>query len=214
MRTLEVTVDLVEPISTRFTAGQFMQFKIGSVLRSYSIINVPDHNRFLKFCVGLLDNGEASDFFRSAKIGQELFMRGPSGIFSIENFSKNSFFVAGGVGIAPFCSMIPDMLARSYEGKAHLLFGVATEDDIFYFDRFNHLHNLYPNFTFTPIVSRPQLHWPGETGRVTTYLDVAYEYYKDYLYYICGSSEMVKDARDLLLKKGQNIADIKLEIFT
>lgn len=213
MHTCELVVELVDPPEINFMAGQYMQFKIGEILRSFSIIDIPDRNRTLKFCIGLYEHGVASDFLRKAKVGSDLEMQGPMGNFTVEDFGKNYFFVATGVGVAPFVSIIPDMLGRGYDKKLHLLFGVRHEEDVFFFDRFSHLHNLYPNFTFTPIVSRPKYHWPGEHGRVTTYIDIAYEYYRDYIFYISGAEAMVKDMRELLLKKGHSLDNIKLEIF-
>jgi NAD(P)H-flavin reductase len=213
LNTIELTVGLAFPTDVRFLAGQIMELKFGSVFRAYSIINVPDQNQSLKFCIGLLEKGVASDFFRIVKVGHEIDMRGPSGNFIVNDFSKNYFFIATGVGVAPFVSIVPDMMLRGFEEKVHLLFGVREEEDVFYFDRFTHLQNMYANFKFTPVLSRPKSHWPGETGRVTTYLDVAYEYYKSYVFYISGGIEMVKDVRALLEKKDHDLDKVKLEIF-
>ena len=213
MNVLEVTAELMVPDTILFLAGQFMQLQIGGELKAYSILDIPDHNKSLKFCVSLIAAGKASEFFKTAKVGDEIDMRGPVGNFTAEDFSKNYFFVATGVGVAPFASMIPDMLGRGYNGKCRLLFGLRHEEDVFYFDRFTHLQSLYPNFTFTPTLSQPKSHWPGEVGRVTTYIDVAYEYYKDYLFYVCGWQEMVRDTKDLLLKRGHDPLKIKVEIF-
>ncbi len=213
MNVLEITVLLLSPDHLEFKAGQFMQFKIGGDLKAYSIISVPDHNLALKFCISLIDGGKASDFFKVAKVGQELEVRGPAGNFTVEDLSKNYFFVATGVGVAPFASIIPDMLSRGYANNCRLLFGLRSEDNVFYYDRLTHTQTLYQNFKFTPLLSQPKSHWPGETGRVTTYIDVAYEYYKDYVFYICGWQEMVKDVKDLLIKRGHKPENIKVEIF-
>lgn len=211
---LELSVDLILPDTILFKAGQFMQFILGpQQFRSYSIVSVPDHNRTLKFCVELVPGGAGSAFVKSLSVGSEVKMRGPLGVMTFDFFERDACFIAGGVGIAPYASMIPDMLSRGYSREAHLLFGVRNEENVFYFDRFNHLATMYQNFKFTPILSRPEMHWPGEVGRVTTYLDVAYERYRDRLFYICGGMDLVKDVRSLLLRKGHKPTDIKLEIF-
>ncbi len=214
---VELDVEIVSDKPVQFAAGQFMQFKFGKVLRSYSIVSVPGPGvdaRHLKFCAELLNHGVASEFFRAAEPGAVVDMVGPSGNFTIRDLSQNYFMVATGVGVAPFASMIPDALARGYEHDLHLLFGVRSEEDVFYFDRFSHLANLYKNFKFIPILSRPKSHWPGEMGRVTTYLDVAYEYYTDHTFFLCGGIEAVKDLRSLLARKGHPQDKVKLEIFT
>jgi ferredoxin-NADP reductase len=210
---LEIAVVLVVPELVEFLAGQFMQFQIGDELKSYSIVSSPNENTVLTFCVGLVEGGKATEFFKAAKIGKEINLRGPAGNFTMDDFSKNYFFVATGVGVAPYASIITDMLVRGYSNKCRLLFGLRFEEDVFYFDRFTHLQNQYPNFTFTPILSRPVSHWPGETGHVTTYIDVAYEYYKDYIFYISGRQQMVDDVKALLLKRGHDPKNLKVEIF-
>lgn len=213
LNVIELTVDLVMPSQVPFKAGQFMQFKIGDVLKSYSVAVVPDHAEYFKFCIELLPSGVASDYFRRLHAGDDIVMQGPHGMFTFEQFNRNAFFVATGVGVAPFVSLVPDMLTRGYNAEVTLLFGVRSEEDVFYFDRFNHLSVLYPNFKFYPILSQPKMHWPGEVGRVTTQLDVMYDRHKDCLFYLCGGKEMVGECRDILLKRGHKLEDVKLEVF-
>ena len=212
---IELVVELQSPASVVFQAGQFMQFKIGEVYRSYSISCMPNIvNNSLQFCIGLFETGVGSNFFRQAKVGDIIDMRGPFGVFVFKDFNRNVTFVATGVGVAPFSSIIPDMLTKGYSGNVKLLFGVRHEEDIFYFDKFSHLSSLYPNFKFLPMLSRPKSHWPGETGRVTNYLDAHFQNLKDNLFYVCGGMEMIKDTRAILLKNNHPTKEIKLEIFT
>ncbi len=210
---IELTVDLTSPGQIIFEAGQFMDFRFGKDVRSYSIVSVPDNNTSLQFCIEMLPNGVGSNFFRAAKIGDKLLINGPMGIFTVTDHTRDIFFVATGVGVAPFASMIPDMLGKGFTARAQLLFGIRHEENVFFFDRFRHLQAIYPNFKFVPLLSQPKSHWPGELGRGSTYLDVAYEYHKNSVFYVCGGMEMIKDVRALLLKKGHNSKDIKLEIF-
>lgn len=211
----ELTVDLALPDRIRFEAGQFMEFVIGGELKAYSITSIPvdQGNKTLSFCVQMLPDGVGSNFVRSLEVGNDVRMRGPFGSFTFKDFGRNAFFVATGVGIAPFVSIIPDALSHGFGKDIRLLFGVRHEDGVFYFDKFNHLAHTYGNFSFTPIISQPQSHWPGEVGRVTTYLDVAYEQFSDCLFYVCGDKEPVQDIRDLLLRKGHPLADIRMEVF-
>lgn len=212
---LELTVRLLAPEDILFQAGQYVQFKIGDAFRSYSIAVPPTgvNNQILVFCIKLEPDGVGSNFVRGLKPGDEVVMRGPLGNFVVQNFEKPIFFVATGVGVAPYASIIPDMLMRGFKQPVRLLFGLRSEENVFYYDRFNRMAAHYENFNFIPILSRPQSHWPGETGRVTTYVAVSYPRLKDYTFYVCGSQEMVMDMRTLLLKEGHDIKRIKLEIF-
>jgi len=213
LKTIEITVDLIAPTDISFTPGQYVELLIGKEWKPYTICSLPESNNSLTFCIGLYDKGLASDFFREVKVGREITMRGPAGFFTVTDLAKNYLFVATGVGIAPFVSIVPNLLRKEFVGRSQLLFGVRHEEDVFYFDKFTHLKSLYDNFIFTPMLSQPKSHWPGEVGRVTTYLEVAYDYLKDYEFYICGATEMVQDARNVLLKKGHSEDRIKTEIF-
>jgi CDP-4-dehydro-6-deoxyglucose reductase len=146
-------------------------------------------------------------------VGSDVTMRGPAGMFTVQDFNRPAFFVATGVGIAPFASMIPDMLVRGYTEPIRLLFGLRSEENVFFYDRFNRLASQYENFKFVPILSRPQSHWPGETGRVTTYLEVSYQYFKNYVFYLCGDKDVVADTRQVLLKQGHEPRGIRVEVF-
>ncbi len=213
---VELHVRLVPPEPMAFTAGQFMQFDCNGTWRSYSITSVPTGTDVtLTFCVKLIPEGVGSTFVRGLEVGGSVTMRGPLGVFAVKeiDFNRNLCFVATGVGIAPFYSMIPDLLTRGYVHAVTLVFGVRSEEDVFYFDKFSSLEKLHPNFGFIPMLSQPKSHWPGETGRVTTYVDSAFERFSDRLFYLCGSQEMVTNMRALLLKKGHHAHDIHLEIF-
>ena len=210
---LELAVDLVEPNLIDFQPGQYMGFRFGKFIKSYSIISRPENRKKLKFCIELLPGGIVSTHVKNLKVADELLMDGPWGTFTVNNFEMALFFVATGVGIAPFVSLVPEILAKGYNKSLQLLFGVRGEQDAIYFDFFNQIESKYQNFKFTPILSRPGQNWTGERGRVTTYLDGHYENYRNYLFYICGGVEMVKDARTLLLKNGHSLKDIKMEIF-
>ncbi len=211
---VELHVQLVLPTDLTYQAGQFMEFKIGEEHRCYSFAAppIPD-NPNLVFCIKLEPQGLGSDYIRSLEVGTEVVMRGPKGFFVVENFDQPIFLAAGGVGIAPFAAIIPDLLVRGFKQPVHLLFGVRSEEDVFYFDRFNKLAKQYDNFRFVPLLSRPQSHWPGETGRITTYLEVGYTNYKDFKFLICGSDPVVKEVRAVLLKLGQDPKKIHTEAF-
>ncbi len=213
---VELEVRLVAPTTITFQAGQYMFFDVGQgQLRCYSMASppVPD-SPVLRFVIELVPQGLGSEFIKSLKVGQSISMQGPTGGFAVPSLDRDLFFVATGIGVAPFCSMVPDILSRDYAGKLRLLFGLHNEDNVFYYHKFKELLPLHPNFSFIPVLSHPQSHWPGEIGRVTTYLSVSYPSYKDSVFYICGSPEMVKDTRQVLLSAGHPARDIKTEIFT
>lgn len=213
---VELHVRLEAPNIVRFKAGQFMQFHIHGVYRSYSIVSAPTGlDETLVFCIELIPGGVGSEFVKNLKPGDEVVMHGPLGVLGVKEkeMERDLFFVATGVGIAPFVSILTDLFTRGYGGEANLLFGLRNEENVFYYDKFNTLAKNHPRFKFLPILSRPESHWPGEVGRVTTYLEVHYEQFRDRLFYLCGSKEMVTDTRAVLIAQGHDAKAIHLEIF-
>jgi NAD(P)H-flavin reductase len=109
--------------------------------------------------------------------------------------------------------MILDLLQKDYPREVTLLFGVRSEEDKVYFDFFESLSHEHPNFIFMPALSQPKETWNGIKGRVTTFLEQNAEAYRSHKVFICGSPVMIKDTRALLMQKGWEAKDIKLEIF-
>lgn len=214
-RIYELNLRMVEPDLMPFKAGQCVGFVIrDNVKRLYSFASIPERGNELTFCVDVSPMGEGSMFVLGLNDGDRVTLEGPYGAFTVKDKDRDLLFVATGAGVAPFKSIIEDLLRNGYGKKATLVFGVRHESDFFYFDFFSALDAVYPNFTFLPALSRPEPHWQGIKGRVTEYLKENSGLYNDHLVYICGSPEMVKDTRAVLLEKGFPSKDIRVEIFT
>lgn len=199
----------------QFIPGQFFQFLVAeNTYRSYSIASLPAELPTVTFCIKLETGGLGSAFVRGLHIGDAVPMRGPLGKFTVNDDDGPATFVATGVGVAPFCSMIPDLLNRQANDTVTLIFGVRNQKDVFYHDRFSLLAAEHKNFSFIPLLSQPSEGWGGGVGRVTYFLETEYQRFANSTYYLCGSAEMVKDTRALLLEKGHEMKKIKLEIFT
>src|SRR3989344_1847576 len=100
----------------RFKAGQFAQMFIphdGKVRRtSYSIASSPGHKDYFELCVTLVDGGVSSSYLHSLKAGDRIQAMAPLGTFTFKDDNRDSVFIATGSGIAPFRSMIGDLLEK------------------------------------------------------------------------------------------------------
>lgn len=211
---VELVVRLVAPEALTYQAGQAMELKVDHSYLPYSFATppVPD-NPALTFCIRTGPTGITADYARTLKPGTEVVMRGPVPGFEEPDYNQPAFFVAGSIGVAPFAAMVPDMLSRGYTQPLRLLFGVSSEEEVFYFDRFNRLAKQFENFQFVPLLSRPRSHWPGETGRISTYLQISYPYLKDFMFYVSGGRNFVNDVRQVLQQAGHDPSRIKVAIF-
>jgi ferredoxin-NADP reductase len=127
------TVELVVEVSGDFTfiPGQFVQFLIeDKVFRAYSMISLPSELPVVRFLIHLEEGGVGSEFVRAKAVGESIAFRGPVGNFIWKEKFKTTIFVATGVGLAPFISMIQDGLTEA--SQAILLFGNREPEQIFY----------------------------------------------------------------------------------
>jgi NAD(P)H-flavin reductase len=79
---------------------------------------------------------------------------------------------------------------------------------------FENLEIDFVHFSFIPTLSGESQNWKGERGRVTKLLPDLAKKYIDAQFFLCGSAEMVRDVRALLLTSGVPMQNIKIEIFT
>lgn len=210
-----MTLVFSKPAEFDYQAGQFVQFLVPdgekTVPRAYSLCSTPQDD-FLEFCVKILPDGKASQYFVAANDGDEMTMKGPLGRF-VHDGEGPIDCIATGAGIAPMIGLIRDELENKANTEAiHLLFGVRHKADLFWQERLQELADKYDNFDFVTTLSRggDDDSWEGLCGRVTEHVRTEPI---DKHYYLCGSPQMVKDVRDILLEAGADKKMIHLEIF-
>ena len=193
-----------------FRAGQFitMDLPIGETRldrwRSYSIANAPDDSNILELCIVKLEGGRASKyFFEDIKVGQNFRFKGPGGVFTLPKTLENDLvFICTGTGVAPFRSMILDLINK--EGKLpniHLIFGTRKTEGILYRQELEALTERYSNFKYSIALSREEV---ADTyhGYVHQIYKKGYaDNHKKHTFYLCGWSNMVDEATDILIKK-------------
>ncbi|PIT86595.1 MAG: hypothetical protein COU33_02285 [Candidatus Magasanikbacteria bacterium CG10_big_fil_rev_8_21_14_0_10_43_6] len=202
-----------KPEGFDYTAGQFVQFFVPDgekeLSRSYSLCTTPA-DEHIGFCIKLLEDGKASKFFEAMRVGDSAEIEGPKGRFCNEHPTP-LFFVATGAGIAPIMGILKDeLINKKNTAEMRLLFGVRNEKDLFWIDKFSALAAAHPQFTYTTVLSQPEKHWPGLRGRVTAHITA---HSAKHRFFLCGSGDMVKDVRKLLLDQGVDAKQIHFEIF-
>lgn len=223
-----LTADIMElrftkPTDFTFIPGQFVQVHIPerdgtTVLRSYSIASSSTEN-YLEFCLKILPTGKGSNFFSKLNIMETVVVNDSKGVFIIgEHIHNNIFFIATGTGLAPIMSIISSGFTTSEtkptpsitSAKRHLLFGVRSEQDLFWVDRLDKAREQSKAFSHTVTLSQPSSKWLGLKGRVTEHLPTIIT---DTVFYLCGSLPMIKEVRAYLVAKGVTVKNIHLEIF-
>ena len=198
-------VELIDPNQIEFTAGQYVSVAIGGgERRSYSIASEPSLDHAMQ--------GKGATFLKNLRPGDEIEFLAPLGRFVVENESK-LLFVATGSGITPIRSILLDLLQYNQDPREmRLLWGVRMVNELFWLEHFRKLHDLYDNFTFMPILSKPPEKWPLVAGHVTKEVE-ALALDQSWGAYLCGNRFMIEEVSALVAKKGIPQNQIHFEKF-
>lgn len=207
-----------------FKPGQFMEWTFvhdnqddRGARRYFTIASSPTE-KDLKICIRL--NREKSSSFKNGLLnlrkGDRLTASGLQGDFVLPTDKTNKLvFIAGGIGITPFRSMVK-YLEDSNEERSIILFYVnKSADDIVYRDVFMKKSGLDLKVVnvLTDLESVPE-NWGGKTGRVDERM--IREEVPDYIdrtYYLSGPSGMVDSYKEILKKMGVGSRRIVTDYF-
>jgi ferredoxin/flavodoxin---NADP+ reductase len=169
--------------------------------REYSVYSGKDDD-FLEILVREVENGLVSKNLHLLKEGDNLEINGPHGFFMTNAQppgSKKLLFIASGTGIAPFHSFV-----KSFPGAGFtLIHGIRTIDETYEKETFK-------SGRYIACTSRDN---KGDyQGRLTGYLSQL-ELERDVIVYLCGNSDMIFEAIDILHKKGLSNAQIFTEVY-
>ena len=205
-----------------FEAGQFVTMDLPisdkrlKRWRSYSIANTPGEES-LEFCIVNLEGGAASEyFFNEVNIGTIIKFKGPSGTFVLPKaIDKDLVFICTGTGVAPYRSMIQNIINRNIPRKnIHLIFGTRYKNGILYREEFEMIQKEHKWFSYDIALSREK-NYNGYRGYVH---EIYLEKYKDNPpnvdYYLCGWTNMIDDAvANLLIKLKVDKSRIHYELY-
>ncbi len=207
-----------------FRAGQFITFDlpVGEKRlhrwKSYSIANAPNGDGILELCIVRHAQGYGTTYlFEEVAKGSTLTFKGPEGNFVLpQNLADiNLIMVCTGTGIAPFRSMILDVINRQLPfKKIHLIFGARKEEDILYRKEMEMLSSTHPNFLYDVCLSQGP-DWPGFKGYVhQVYLEKYATAQTENVFYLCGWTKMIDEAvANLITRLGYDKSQIKYELY-
>ena len=185
--------------------------------RSYSIASHPDGSNLIELVIVLLDGGKGTTFlFDQAGVGTEIPFRGPLGKFTLsEDPGGETCMICTGTGIAPFRSMLNDLLEHPRNhAPIHLIFGSRLMEDILYYDEMRELARKLPDFKYYVTLSREKSEtWDGYKGYVHDIYEKLFEDKRPAHFYLCGWKVMIDEARERLLKMGYDRKQVHMEIY-
>lgn len=187
----------------KFQAGQHISLSIAGDYQSreYSIYSGENSANF-ELLVKEVDGGYFSPKLKHLKSGDNVEIHGPFGRFCLDEKKRTTHqhvFIASGTGIAPFHSMIKTYPELNYR----IIHGVRFAEEAY--DR-----EEYENERYFLCTSRDS---SGDyKGRLTGYLQEA-KFEKNSCFYLCGNSDMIFDAMEILKEKGFSREDVNVEVY-
>jgi ferredoxin-NADP reductase len=136
----------------------------------------------------------------SVKVGDILNVKGPEGNFVFtEGESDEIVLIAGGIGIAPYRSMIRYIMAKGLPVRVTLLYSARTPLDFAYKSEIDASMEQHSNLHCLYTITRPDpTPWTGRIGRIDE------PFLRDHLgpvgtlYYLCGPDQMIKECTQIL----------------
>lgn len=206
-----------------FTPGQTCDITIpdpiyrddlGNV-RTFSIASVPSEPR-LMFATRL----GGSAFKRTlaeAPTGLAVDLDGPYGSFTLHhNITKPAVFLAGGIGITPFHSIIGDLVARAVPRSITLICSNRRKSDVPWLPDLQAWADAHSHFRLfaTLTASTPDDDWRHERGRVDkAFLAARLDAVADTIFYAAGPARFVAALQALLPEVGADPDNIRTEEF-
>jgi ferredoxin-NADP reductase len=151
-------------------------------------------------------------------IGSGATIDGPMGSFSLHNnTARPAVFLAGGIGIAPFLSMLSYATGKNLRHPIVLFYANRYLEDAAFMDPLWKLERANPRFRFVPTLTRTDKNyrgWKGEKGHINSEMLVTQVgMLRGPIYYIAGPPTMVAATRRTLCEVGVDEDDIRTEEF-
>jgi ferredoxin-NADP reductase len=203
-----------KPVSFAFKAGQSANFTLleppaepNSSRRTFSLASAPYENEL----VVATRMREGSHFKRALKAlpaGAKLKLVGPLGDMTLhEDPARAAVFIAGGIGITPFRSMLRQADQDRLEHRLYLAYSNRRREHAAFLDELQVLERHNPRFRkLAPMTDAEGM---LDEQKLTRFVSDA----PSPLYYLAGPPAMVEAMKAILARNGVAAGDVRSEEF-
>ncbi len=214
-----------KPAGFEFIAGQALDLIIGEqgdadsewdVRHTFSIVTAPHENELV--IATRMRDSRFKQRLKNLPMGTQVQIEGPFGELTLgADLTRAAVFIAGGIGITPFMSMLRDAAHQQRQQDILLLYSNRRPEDSAFLSELQQLSQHNPRFKLIATMTSMQdsgQEWSGETG----YLDAQriQQYCQGLnqpIYYISGPPMLVEAMHDLLDEAGVDEDDVLSEGF-
>lgn len=194
-----------------FTPGQFVFLSlddktIGTEQHPFSIVSAPT-DAFLK--LSIKHSGDYTKRLVLAKAGIRAKIYGPYGMFGEKSVvrNKDEVWIAGGIGITPFMSLLRYYATKSPQKNIWLFYSTRKQQDAAYVEEISRLAKIQPHIRF--------FHQATDRGEKLTANLVAKTAggIADKQFFLCGPVGMVEDLWEQFVSLGVKPRNLIYEEF-
>jgi glycine betaine catabolism B len=205
------------PAEFSYKPGQYIMVTIKSddkeLVHPFSLSSSPTEQEFIEF-TKKLTNSDYSARLKSMKPSDWARIDGPYGKFTCECEYEKILFLAGGIGITPFFSIIKYCRDSKLGTSIVLFYGARNQNEIAFKKELDEMQGENPNLKVIYILNEPLVGWAGKTGFVSAdLLRKEVPDYKDRVFYACGPLGMVSAMQRVVSDLGLPTTQLRLESF-
>jgi len=213
-----------KPKEFEFSPGQYVDVTLldpsetdseGNV-RSFSIASAPFEEHIT--LATRMRNTAFKRVLKSVSLGLEVKFDGPMGSFTLhKNPSKAAVFLAGGIGITPFFSILRHAAYERLPHRLYLFYSNRRPEDVAFLVDLQKLEKANQQFRFVPTMTemaKSRQTWEGQTGVINQQMlaEVLPDLHGP-IYYVAGPPAMVAAMRKMLVSARVDEDDIRSEEF-
>jgi ferredoxin-NADP reductase len=212
-------------------AGQYYYFTFPELkypddrgtTRHFTISSSPTEGKLIRLTTRIRDKSGFKQSLNELPVGKTLEGAGPNGTFVLDEKEEGPhFFVAGGIGITPFRSMIKYVVDKALGTPIYMIYSNSVPEEIAFKKELDEISSKFPNIHIEYTISKPgesKEKWTGRSGRIDENMlkDLLKKFSLDkdgVTWWVCGPPPMI-DAMEEVLEKMKISSDIiRTEKFT
>jgi ferredoxin-NADP reductase len=201
------------PEGLKFTAGQALNVSLieppetdakGNA-RTFSIVSAPHENE-LVIATRMRDTA-FKRVLKAMAAGGRVGLRGPAGTFTLDPAdARPAVFLAGGIGVTPFMSMLRDAAHSMLARDLWLFYSNRRPEDAAFLDELTALPGRNPRLHFVGTMvemDKSSRTWNGERGFLDrAMLERHLKNLDGHVYYIAGPPGLVEAMQKMLISAG------------
>ncbi len=208
--TLEVVFSLDDALGFQYVSGQFFKSYIqpegqkNYYRRSYSIASTPEEVKAsgnINVAISLVEGGVGSEWFQTIIPGTKMYFRAPTGKLLLSKYepAKRIVLLGTGTGIAPYRSMLPELIDDKTV-PVEILSGFRNKQEEIYATEFRQA-NRQSHIRYRVSYSQQEVEGSLK-GHIQTHLESLNLNPKYDRVYVCGNPNMLKDIAERLKALG------------